>query len=134
MKLIVPDYVAQADHRYFEEWARRMGMKAYDRARGELHGDILLADSVNLITDLPSDRGFTSFYRTGFCLYREKAWIGSSWDYGPSEKEFFGLTERGKQDVRIAEALKMARKYFPQFDKHKLFNPNAGGQFSEMIH
>ena len=132
MALIVPDYIAKADERYFEEWARRKGMRPYLRVRDEKHGDILIADSARLITGLPSDRGLERFYRTGFCLYRAKAWIASSWDY--DYNEFPGKTRRGKQEARINEALEYARMYFAQFEEHRLFNPNAGGKFSEMIH
>ncbi len=106
MEILVPEYLRRKDHNYFESWARRMGMKPYDRKRGEQHADILLADSGCLITNLPSDQGYEKFYRTGFCIYRDKAWIASSWDYPPDC--FPRASEHGKQLARVEECLKYA--------------------------
>ena len=134
MDIWLPKYLRgkRRDHNYFENWARDMGMRPYDRFRGDPNGDILIADSFNLIDDPPSDRGYEKFYRTGFCIYRDKAWIASSDTYHPGEHS--DHTFAGKQKARTDEALKQARDYLAQFVKHKLFNPDDTRAFDEALH
>ena len=107
-------------------------MKPYLKVTDDKFGEILIADSIYLIDSPPSDKGYAKFYRTGFCLYRDKAWIASSDVYGPEEFPLYTL--RGKQELRINEALKYARKYFAQFEEHKLFNPHETRKFRELLH
>ncbi len=132
MGILVPEYLRRKDHNYFESWARRMGMKPYYRDRSGKHGDILYADSFDLINDPPSVQGYEKFYRTGFCIYRDKAWIASCEEYAPDS--FPRLTAAGKQEARVAEAVKYARKYLEQFVKIKLFSPDDTTSFSKLIH
>ena len=120
------------DHHYFENWARRMGMKPYLKVTDDKFGDLLSASSIYLIDRPPRGTEHAKFYRTGFCLYRDKAWIASSDVYGPEEFPLYTL--RGKQELRINEALKYARKYFAQFEEHKLFNPHETRKFRELLH
>ncbi len=107
-------------------------MKPYTRDRNGEHGDILIADSFCLISDPPSERGYEKFYRTGFCIYRDKAWIASCDEYAPDE--FPSETLAGKQKKRINEVLKYAREYLAQFVEHGLFNPDDKKAFNELLH
>lgn len=132
MGILVPSYLKPRDHNYFEAWARSKGMQPYDRDRDSQHGDILIADSFRLIDYPPSERGYEKFYRTGFCIYRDKAWIASCDEYRPDE--FPDMTFAGKQEERIKDVLKHAREYLAQFVEHKLFDPDDTKAFDEILH
>ena len=132
MSILVPSYLKRRDHNYFDDWARREGMKPYDRFRDDPNGDILIADSFCLISYPPSKRGYKKFYRTGYCIYRDTAWIASCDEYAPDE--FSSESLAGKQKKRTDETLKYARDYLAEFVKRNLFNPDDTRAFDEALH
>lgn len=90
----------------------------------EAHGDILIADSGEVVNE-----GGSMFYRTGFAIERDKAWLASYHDY--DWLEFPNLTLRGKQQARVNEALSYARKYLAQTHEAGLYD--GGKSFSQPV-
>lgn len=106
------------DHNFFEQWARRNGMKPIERITdikidGQQVGDVLLADSEDLLllSNFPPnsvEHKMFCFYRTGFAIDRpgDKTWIASYNDYPiDSFSEYAGA---GRQQARLDEALEHA--------------------------
>lgn len=107
------------DHRFFDTWARRHGMRPVSRitdveVNGKPVGDILLADSGEMISlaEYPpmqgQDHGMIFFFRTGFAIDRpgDKTWLASFNDYAPS-----AFLEYGSPEARLRKRCEEALVY-----------------------
>ena len=112
------------DYHFFDRWARANKMKPVCRVE-EKDGDVLIADSGSVITE-----DGRTFYRTGFAIERDQAWLASTHEY--EWTEFPEETLRGKQQRRINEALDFARKYIAQTVEAGLYD--AQRSFSRPVH
>jgi len=96
------------NHRFFDNWARKLGMKPVCRVVAE-GGDILVADSGAKLFE--SER---LFYRTGFAIERpgdkKPLWLASTEETDALDPEMCSRSERGAQEYRVNEALAYARK------------------------
>lgn len=114
------------DHRFFEQWARRNGMRPISRItdvkiNGKPVGDILLADSGEMIAgaEYPpmqgQEHGLPFFYRTGFAIDRpgDKTWLASFNDYTPGAFLEYGSAE-ARREKRCEEAIAFATEALAQ--------------------
>ena len=97
---------------FFEQWARRNGMLPAAEPYEVPDGEVLIADSMQMI-DLPrtpdgEKAPYPRYYRTAWAIRRgDSAWHASWADYAPDEMPLY--TERGKIEKRLEEALVHAR-------------------------
>ena len=91
-------------------------------------GDILVADSAEPFYGKTEHNVYLQFYRTGFCIYRDKNWLASTHDYLVSEMG--PRTKRGGRDFRIREALEFGKKYLQQTLAAGLYDDDRKNNFS----
>ena len=92
-------------------------------------GDILVADSDEPFWGSGEGGTMLKFFRTGFAIFREQAWIASTHDYFVSEMG--PLTKRGARDFRIKEALEYGQKYLQQTADAGLYDDGRKESFSK---
>jgi len=113
---------------FFEGWARKNNMIPVGRYTFE-EGDILVADSDEPFWGSGEGGTMLKFFRTGFAIFREQAWIASTHDYFVSEMG--PLTKRGARDFRIKEALEYGQKYLQQTADAGLYDDGRKESFSK---
>ena len=116
---------------FFETWARRNNMVPIGRFTFE-EGDILVADSGEAFWGKGEGGSMFKFFRTGFCIFRDKAWIASTNDCFESDQG--PRTQRGFRDFRIQEALKYGQKYLQQTAEAGLYDDARKESFSKLKH
>lgn len=97
----------ERDHRFFEEWARRMNMKPVMKVI-DPEADILLADSGEPFFGANQDGELGQWYRTGYAIDRDGAQLGNFNEY-PAE-EYADISAAAGQQARIKECLAYARE------------------------
>lgn len=123
------------DHRFFEEWAKRNGMRAELRIKdytvgGRPVADILLADSGELLSRKAypnEEHDLPRFYRTGYAIIRPGEMNGGAWlagfcDY--PEDAFREYQGEGRKQQRLADALKAAGLMLQQTSDVGLYRGN----------
>ena len=113
---------------FFENWARRNNMVPVGRYTFD-EGDILVADSGESFTGKTSEGVYLNFFRTGFCIHRDKNWLASTHDYLASEMG--PRTKAGARAYRIKEALEYAQKYLRQTFEAGLYDDGRKADFSK---
>lgn len=120
------------DHRFFETWARRNGMKPVVRVanveiEGEVVADVLIADSEVILSQgsFPNtEHELPFFFRTGYAFDRpgDGTWIACFSDYPPDA--FSEYAGDSRKQARVEDAMRDAVAKLAHVHRVRLFNGN----------